>query len=290
KILPIVNTRDLNVREDYKRLYQSIIVSTFKDRPASPLENRIVVEGTSDIGKSSFLVYFIARLLYESGLENPPIVIFHKTGGSDCHVYERISTLRHGKINLSETWYLDDSSPRPLFKSATIIISTSPKTLVGYKHVTKEVVWSYYLALWDLDELKKCRSHIALFGKITEERPLVSVGNVSNIPRMQNQSGGRFRAVFFIAGLLLTTAVSNSDGYHRKRFTRNWMNNRGKAQLENAICGDGFSFKEYVAHVFRKGGHTFEIKELGNATPGGPTIRTYREPADFSALAQIKRI
>ncbi|KAF9079633.1 hypothetical protein BGX27_006164, partial [Mortierella sp. AM989] len=165
KVLPIVGTEHLYVRKSYKDLYQSI-TSTFKDHIISERQNRIVVTGTSGIGKSAFLVYFIVRLLFESDADKPPIIIFHEKQGSECYLFGGTSILCQGVIKdfrdllfLPQTWYLADSSTKPELKSAKTVISASPKTLFEkYKEVMKAVVWTYYLAPWNLDELEVCRS------------------------------------------------------------------------------------------------------------------------------------
>ncbi|KAF9921127.1 hypothetical protein BGZ65_010620, partial [Modicella reniformis] len=336
---------------NYKSLYQSI-VTTFQDHPTSPLENRIVIAGTSGIGKSSFLVYFIARLLSESEPENPPIVIFQMKEGSGCCVYGGISTLRGGDISefqsfldLSETWYLVDSSPKPMMKGSRIIISASPKTV---DDITKDVEWSYYLAPWNLIELEKCRSGIAYFSKIKEDvmkefyakiggvpryvlqKPAIPLNRFANrkvaeegaekaaekeaaeaaYGRVQQAINSVWDAATYIECISKARESKEISSIHHlwptpdhHNFEFRWASEHiqktiyekvDKKSWQTIIYGKGCRFEEYVAHIFRKGGHTFEIRELGNATPRRslltiperPTVKIYREPADFSALAQ----
>ncbi|KAK3837412.1 MAG: hypothetical protein J3R72DRAFT_196126 [Linnemannia gamsii] len=109
---------------------------------------RVVITGTSGIGKSAFLVYYTVRPLATGHDDNPPIVVFHEKGGSKCYAYGGMSTLR-GDIegfrhfaSLRETWYLVDSSPDPQLVEARTIISASPKTVYfkmnQYRKLTNE--------------------------------------------------------------------------------------------------------------------------------------------------------
>ncbi|KAG0364505.1 hypothetical protein BGZ54_007439, partial [Gamsiella multidivaricata] len=171
-LFPIVDTQDLYVREDYKKLYLDI-TSTFTDT-ISPLQNRIVITGTSGIGKSAFLAYFTVRLLSESDGDNPPIIVFHTKRSSRCYVYGGISTVCIGVVSdfqafldLPGTWYLVDSSPDPVLGPAKTILSASPKTLVEqYKEVAKESPRYYYMAPWELNELEECRVSVKSFNMV----------------------------------------------------------------------------------------------------------------------------
>ena len=64
---PIIDNQSLYVRESYKALYD-IIRTALSNRP------KICVIGTSGIGKSTFLLYFVLRLLGQ-GTGDGPIVI-----------------------------------------------------------------------------------------------------------------------------------------------------------------------------------------------------------------------
>ncbi|KAG0245914.1 hypothetical protein BG011_002628, partial [Mortierella polycephala] len=193
--LPIVGTQDLYVREDYKNLYQDI-TSTFTDRTESSRQNRIVVTGTSGIGKSAFLVYFTVRLLSESDGDNPPIIVFHTKRSSTCYVYGGTSTVCTGEINefqalldLPETWYIVDSSQDPVLGPAKTILSASPKTLVEkYKEVTKGSPRYYNMAPWDLNELEKCRVNIKSFNVLKPEFVEMLYVKMGGIPRYVLQS------------------------------------------------------------------------------------------------------
>ncbi|KAK3806776.1 MAG: hypothetical protein J3Q66DRAFT_375100 [Benniella sp.] len=349
KRLPVVDTQKLYVRESYKSLYQEI-TSRFKDDPSLPRRNRIVVTGTSGIGNSAFLVYFMARCLWESDPETPPIVIFREKHSSDCYVYGGITTLRYGVINefqsflsLPGTWYLVDSSTEPKLDSARTIISASPKTLSDYKEVKKEVVWSYYLAPWNKHELDKCRSQISTFGKITSEFMDSLYDKIGGIPRYvlqkPSESLGLFpdelgRAEREAYGLIQRAIDQVTDAtvyiqcfskaedslaissriLHRwptddhSDFEFRWASEHiqkaiydkldqqsWRKVLEMIVRAEGGEglFFEYVAHILRKGGYTFEIKELAeNATPGRleipkrPTVNVYQRAADFRELGK----
>ncbi|KAI8596833.1 hypothetical protein EDD21DRAFT_387089 [Dissophora ornata] len=175
-ILPVVDTNDLYVREAYKVLYDTILGTFENNRPCTgnEVQKHVVVTGTSGIGKSVFLVYFAIRLLAESDDDNPPIIIFHTKRSAKCYVFEGRSTVRSGNIeafepflNLPDTWYFVDSSPDPVLGRAKTVISASPKILFSearqYKDVDKKVSWRYYMAPWDLEELKKCRTSVVSF-------------------------------------------------------------------------------------------------------------------------------
>ncbi|KAG0076645.1 hypothetical protein BGZ90_008382 [Linnemannia elongata] len=133
-------------------------------------------------------------LLATSLDDNPPIVIFHKNGGSKCFVYGGVSTLRFGDIEdfrpflgLRETWYLVDSSPNPQLVEARTVISASPKTLYSemnqYQEIDKRVPWRYYMAPWVLEELERCRGDIRDFQAVTKEFMEELYDLVGGVPR-----------------------------------------------------------------------------------------------------------
>ncbi|KAF8937769.1 hypothetical protein EDD21DRAFT_363776 [Dissophora ornata] len=175
-IFPVVDTNDLYVREAYKVLYDTILGTFENNRPCTgnEVEKHVVVTGTSGIGKSAFLVYFAIRLLAESEDDNPPMIVFHTKWRAECYVFGGRSTVRSGGIeafkpflNLPDTWYFVDSSPDPVLSRAKTVISASPKTLFSeahqYKDVDRKVAWRYYMAPWNLEELKKCRISVVGF-------------------------------------------------------------------------------------------------------------------------------
>jgi hypothetical protein len=362
-VFPIVETQDLYVREGYKQLYREII-DRFTDSPGSRRQNRIVVTGTPGIGKSAFLPYFIVRLLAQSDNDKPPIVVF-QTKDERCFVYGGTSVVRTGKIpvfedllNLLETWYLVDSSDKPVLGPSKIIISASPRTLVNYKDVMKEVVWTYYLAPWDLQELEKCQKSVTAFSVVTSTFMNRLYDKIGGIPRYVLQKpADKFHSLLKQDEKLLSPLeladklrklepvaeieacrrieeaivhVNNPIMYiecmndaeehirisgrifHRwptvdcKSFEYRWASEyimtriyerldkqSWQSLLEAAIRDDtpGIAYEAFAAHIFRKGGHTFEVKELGKAAaldhltiPERPPVTIYRKAADLSAL------
>lgn len=168
--LPVVDKLRLYVRQAYKELYDDLI-QKFVDTPIEMTQNRMIVTGTSGIGKSVFLVYFTIRLLAKCDNNNPPIVIFHARSGTshkECYAFGGTSTFRAGSIKnfsgfleLPETWYLADSVPNPKLFRAKTIIAVSPNTLSSeineYQDVSKDAPVTYYMAPWSLSELHACR-------------------------------------------------------------------------------------------------------------------------------------
>src|SRR5947207_7145910 len=67
---PIIEKPSLFVRDSYHDIFTELTSRNPKD----PL---CVLTGTPGIGKSSFLIYFTFRLLFESTDDNPCIIIFH---------------------------------------------------------------------------------------------------------------------------------------------------------------------------------------------------------------------
>ncbi|KAK3833207.1 MAG: hypothetical protein J3R72DRAFT_527227 [Linnemannia gamsii] len=194
--LPVINTKDLYVRTAYRDLYNTIYRRFETKRPHTGYESEkyVVVTGTAGIGKSAFLVYFAIRLLAESDDDDPPIIIFHTKGSSECFVFGGHSTVRFGDIkafkpflNLSDTWYFVDSSPNPVLDQAKTVISASPKTLFSedpqFKDVDKEVSWRYYMAPWDLEELKNCRTNVADFEVVPLEAVVELYSKLGGVPR-----------------------------------------------------------------------------------------------------------
>ncbi|KAG0363879.1 hypothetical protein BGX24_004832 [Mortierella sp. AD032] len=184
--LPVVNTKDLYVRTAYRDLYNTIYRRFETKRPHTGYESEkhVVVTGTAGIGKSAFLV----------DDDDPPIIIFHTKGSSECFVFGGHSTVRFGDIkafkpflNLSDTWYFVDSSPDPVLDQAKTIISASPKTLFSedrqFKDVDKEVSWRYYMAPWDLEELKSCRTNVADFEVVPLEAVVELYSKLGGVPR-----------------------------------------------------------------------------------------------------------
>jgi hypothetical protein len=154
----------------------------------------VVVTGTSDIGKSAFLVYLAIRFLAESNDDNPPIIIFHTKRSAECYVYGGLSTVRSGDIedfkpflSLTDTWYFVDSSPYPILDGAKTVISASPNILFSeahqYKDIGKMVAWRYYMAPWSLEELTMCRTNVSSFQVVPLEAVEELYLKIGGVPR-----------------------------------------------------------------------------------------------------------
>ena len=81
---PVVNSQDLYVRTIYRELYHKLI-QTSSDIE-QPTKNLFVIIGTSGIGKSVFLIYFLIRLLANSNDDRPPIILLQV---QDSRCYSR---------------------------------------------------------------------------------------------------------------------------------------------------------------------------------------------------------
>ncbi|KAF9198323.1 hypothetical protein BGZ49_000879 [Haplosporangium sp. Z 27] len=190
--LPVIETQDLYVRQEFKDLYD-IITKQFCNAENNA-QNRIVVTGTAGIGKSSFLIYFAIRLLATSNEEDPPIVIIQRKEDSECYAFGGLSSVRNGDIkdftpflDLPNTWFLVDSSPKPELTEARTIFSVSPKTLFSesnlYQEIVKRVVWTYYMAPWELDELRQCRRMVHAFNIVSEKFMVELYNLIDGVPR-----------------------------------------------------------------------------------------------------------
>ena len=166
--LPVINRVKLYVREAYKKLYNHIKAS-FSSDPLMRDKNRLVITGTSGIGKSAFFVYFITRLLMTS--KEPPIVIFHTRDGI-WYAFGGTTTLRFGAaedfqdfLQLPQTWYLVDSPENPKHDiRAKVLYSLSPSLFNSdrgpYHEVHKQSPRRYFMATWSLEELEQCRKYV----------------------------------------------------------------------------------------------------------------------------------
>lgn len=164
-VLPLIETKKLYVRESYTDLYKHIKQNLFQD---NPLKNRLVITGTSGIGKSAFLLYLILQLFVES-TSNSPIIIFHS---EKWYAFGGTTALRVGNredfepfLRLPDAWYLADSPSEPLMEDvkARTLFSVSPNTFNSenpyYKVLQKRGIPQYYMAPWDLEELQNCREY-----------------------------------------------------------------------------------------------------------------------------------
>lgn len=188
---PVIDNSRIYVRKSYKKLYK-VITRIFKNNVLDTA-NRIIITGTSGIGKSAFLIYFIIRHLAEWKGNNPPIIIFHtKASPSLCYAFGGTSIIRTGYIRDfapllldRETWYLVDSNLNPNLSNAKTIIAVSPKTLNSelnnYQDVNKKFPKTYYMAPWKLGELKKCRE--AVYSIVPQELMKTLYQKIGGVPR-----------------------------------------------------------------------------------------------------------
>ncbi|KAG0339132.1 hypothetical protein BG000_002769 [Podila horticola] len=195
RVLPVVETNDLYIRQSYKDLYDKILGKFENKRPYDPeCKKHVVVTGTSGIGKSAFLVYFAIRLLAEGDDNNPSMIIFHTKRKDECYVFGGRSFIRSGNIEdfrpfltVPDTWYLVDSSPEPVLDRAKTIISASPRTLASERHqyqdVDKRVTFRYYMAPWNLKELDICRNSVACFQEVPPEMMRELYSEIGGVPR-----------------------------------------------------------------------------------------------------------
>jgi hypothetical protein len=194
---PVTNTRDLFVRQAFKDFYNEIdneFGIEGVDEEDVEEDRQVTLSGTPGIGKSSFLIYFIIRVLATSGKDNPPIIIFQEKEGTNCYAFGGLSTVREGDyddfkpfLELTKTWYLVDSSPIPRTPMARTIISASPKTLFSeeslYQEIAKRMEWIYYMAPWTEEELRLCRESVKAFNVVPEKFMLELYELIGGVPR-----------------------------------------------------------------------------------------------------------
>ncbi|KAI8606756.1 hypothetical protein EDD21DRAFT_422126 [Dissophora ornata] len=153
---PAVATKNPYVRQGYKDFYDGVSKGCMND-PTSPGLKRLILTGTSGIGKSAFLAYFTIRILATSSEGNPPIVIFQDKSSIDCFAY------------------------------GGTIISASPETLYSkvdqYREVDKRVSWHYHIAPWTLEELMQCRNLIHNFHTVPEDIVTELYSKIGGVPR-----------------------------------------------------------------------------------------------------------
>jgi hypothetical protein len=177
---PVTDQRALLVRKCYHELYDIIIKSPITT--TKPL--RILLTGTSGIGKSTFLIYFIIRHLYESIIapnskKNPVIsssgmrdILIFQPAQSDNKFYAFAgpNIVRTGTYSdfeafflLPTTWYLVDWKPasKPVSEKAATLFALSPNSISDpdFKHFEKVLPQRFCMPVWTYDELEECRRH-----------------------------------------------------------------------------------------------------------------------------------
>jgi hypothetical protein len=174
---PVIDQRALFVRKCYHELYDIIIKSSIT--ATKPL--RILLTGTPGIGKSTFLIYFIIRHLYESIItpgsrKNPTatfqkrdILIFQPAESNDeFYVFASSNIVRKGTYSdfeafflLPTTWYLVDWKPEshPKKGKAATLFALSPNSISdpAFKDFEKVLSRRFCMPVWTYDELEECR-------------------------------------------------------------------------------------------------------------------------------------
>jgi hypothetical protein len=146
-----------------------------------------LLTGTPGIGKSTFLVYFIIRYLYES--KNPAatfkndessvissqmrdVLIFQPARSEDTfYAFAGPNVVRKGTYSdfedfffLPTTWYLVDWKPTSKLQSmdAATLFALSPSSIQDedFKDFEKVLSMSYCMPVWTYNELEKCRQHV----------------------------------------------------------------------------------------------------------------------------------
>lgn len=170
---PIINQQALFVRKCYHELYDMIT-----KLPTTVIQSiRILLTGTPGIGKSTFLVYFIIRHLYESGkvtLDRRMLdIIILQPAGSENEIYAFAAPniVRKGTYSdfeafflIPTTLYLVDWKPKskPISKPATTLFTLSPNSIQDddFKDFEKVLFMRLCMPVWSYDELEACRRHV----------------------------------------------------------------------------------------------------------------------------------
>jgi hypothetical protein len=162
---PVIKQNSLFVRKCYHELYKIIIQSANTTDDSL----RILLTGTPGIRKSTFLIYFIIRYLYE---QKRDILIFQPAGSTDeFYAFASPNIVRKGTYEdfeafflLSTTWYLVDWKPvsRPKNTPATTLFALSPNSIRDddFKDFEKVLYTSFCMPVWTYDELEECRYHV----------------------------------------------------------------------------------------------------------------------------------
>ncbi|KAF9110395.1 hypothetical protein BGX27_006425 [Mortierella sp. AM989] len=187
---PIIDENRLYVRESYRRLYDRLLTD-LKDDIRIGTINQFVLTGTSGIGISAFLVYFVIRLLAECDENSPPIIIFH-TKDSTCYAFGGTNVMSAGKIDdfrsllyCRETWYLVDDAPHFKLTNGKSVIVASQDNLradsTSYKDLHKTVPIVQHMAPWSFSELDQARK--ILFSNVSREIMSELYSKLGGIPR-----------------------------------------------------------------------------------------------------------
>jgi hypothetical protein len=183
---PVVNQRALFVRKCYHELYKIITNSSTADGWV-----RILLTGTSGIGKSTFLVYFIIRHLYEPRIQD--VLIFQPARSNDeFYAFAGPNIVRKGTYSdfeafflLPTTWYLVDWKPKsgPISMPAATLFALSPNSIRDREFQDFEKVLDVNLCMpvWTYDELEECRRHV--FQRLPNRSLKYIHNRVGGVPR-----------------------------------------------------------------------------------------------------------
>jgi hypothetical protein len=212
KTFPVINQQALFVRKCYHELYE--IVTKL---PTTDVQSiRILLTGTPGIGKSTFLIYFIIRHLYEftiapdprknptvtfqndklsvvsSGRMRDVLILQPVKAGDEFYAFAGPNIVRKGTYSdfrafflLPTTWYLVDWKPKsqPVSKPATTLFALSPNSIgdEDFKDFEKVLAMRLCMPVWTYSELEKCRYHV--FPELSNRSLNYIYDRVGGVPR-----------------------------------------------------------------------------------------------------------
>ncbi|KAF9896266.1 hypothetical protein BX616_007798 [Lobosporangium transversale] len=243
-------------------------------------------------------------MLATSNEEDLPIITIQKRENSKCYAFGGRSVIRYGNIEdfepfpqLPNTWFLVDSSPTPRLLTARTIFSVSPRTffygLNGYQEVMESVIWKYYMAPWELDELKECRNKVRAFKEaFGAEKSCESL-----LEELYDMVGGVPRYVLEapmkVLGMGETIEKAKSIAYEHVQqallidhdtFELRWASNHIMQKMYDLTDDSVWArmlklsvnssraatkvgmFQAYVQHILREGGRSFKAKSIDDGT------------------------
>jgi len=191
---PVINQKALFVRKCYHELYE--IVTKPPITVTRPV--RILLTGTPGIGKSTFLVYFIIRHLYDqrsvisSGRMREVLIFQPAESQNEFYAFAGPNIVRKGTYSdfeafflLPTTWYLVDWKPssKPISKPATTLFALSPNSIrdEDFKDFEKVLATCLCMPVWTYNELEKCRRHV--FPELSNESLKYIYHRVGGVPR-----------------------------------------------------------------------------------------------------------
>ncbi|KAF9345378.1 hypothetical protein BGX34_004809 [Mortierella sp. NVP85] len=270
--LPVVDAKDLYVREAYKSLHDTILDKLNMD------SRHIVVTGTTGVGKSAFLVYFAIRLLAENSPREPlipraktVIAASPKTLYSDAQfkdVEKEISWKYH-----MAPWDLDE-------------LKECRNTVANFENIPEEVVVELYSKIGGVPRyvLKWARQGLTRYPEDLEkvkseacerlEQAIKLVDDPVKLMQCFSQAG---ESLEFSSRLLHRWPNDDDHRSYRlewasthvlEKITASVSQDAWNQVLEQLIKGNkgsdyGVMFEAYVLRTFRQGGKTFEIRDLG---------------------------